>query len=92
MKIPRKELSEIVRGVVHERPGRDLNYENPQDGKYFKSNCYTAAKTSSDLHKMIRDNDDIPAWCQVYVGIASAALTKVRDYLSYKINNSGEDT
>ena len=94
MRISKKDLSRIVREMVNTKsglPGRDLNYDVPHEGKYLKGNCYKAVQAATDLHDIIRDADDVPAWCQVYVGIAAAALGKVRDYLAYKIS-SGEST
>lgn len=74
--------------------GRMLDYgSRPSDsdeGRMFKQALHRIANNAQELQSILTDRDDLPQWCHYKIAESAAAITKVRDYLLYKIDNPEE--
>jgi hypothetical protein len=74
--------------------GRMFDYgmqaSDSDEGRMFKQTLHRIIEDSQDLHELLTDRDDLPQWCHYKVAEAAAALSKVRDYLTYKVENPEE--
>ena len=92
-----KESLEPLLPIGHESEYEDdgdmLDYGHTKsgsnEGKMSKSRLYQIARDSSALHDMLEDGDDLPEWSQEYIALAAAAVTKVYNYLDYKLKRHG---
>ena len=50
--------------------GRDLDYQVPAEGKHAKNHLFHTSKDAIELHDILEDEDNIPAWCLEYIAIA----------------------
>lgn len=60
------------------------------EGRMFKQTLHRILNDAEDLQSALTDRDDLPQWCHYKVAEAAAAISKVRDYLLYKIDNPEE--
>ena len=71
--------------------GRMLDYGNSksdsEEGQMIRSSLNSINRASAELYEALNDHDDIPQWCHYKVAQAEMMISKVRDYLVYKIDN-----
>jgi len=74
--------------------GRMLDYgmqvSDSDEGRMFRQALHGIIEDSEELHELLTDRDDLPQWCHYKVAEAAAALSKIRDYLAYKVDNPEE--
>ena len=59
--------------------------EEPEyEGKMSKSHLYKIAKYATELHNMIKDDENLEPWVQDKITIASHNLSAVKHHLEYK--------
>ena len=85
-KLIREGCSGDISTVETPHAGRDLDYQVPVEGKHAKNHLFHTSKDAIELHDILRDEDNIPAWCLEYIAIARHGIGMVNDYLSYKIS------
>ena len=95
MKITKNQLRRIIRETVSLEKGRDLGY-GEGEGRMTKSQLSKIAREAQSLHDTILDEDDLPEWVQSKIAVAANSVSKVKDYLEYKImrmkvQNSDQD-
>lgn len=77
--------------MVSSGAGRMLDYgqqaSDSDEGRMFKQTLHRILGDAEDLQGALTDHDDLPQWCHYKVAEAAAAISKVRDYLLYKIDN-----
>lgn len=101
MKITKRQLRRIIRETsrklasescgsiandqaVHSSSGRNLDYGRGE-GKMTRSQLYHVAEYSSQLHDIIRDDDDLPEWVQSKIAVMASDIGKIKHYLEYKL-------
>jgi hypothetical protein len=71
--------------------GRMLDYgssmSDSEEGQMIRSSLNSINRASAELYEALNDHDDIPQWCHYKVAQAEMMISKVRDYLVYKIDN-----
>jgi hypothetical protein len=76
-----------------DREGRMLDYGEVQsdsdEGYMAKAQLNYISTAAQDLEDMLYDADDLPQWCQTEIAIAKDKVSKVYDYLAYKIKRKG---
>ncbi len=92
MKIKKSDLIKIVQEACADIPelpptGRNLDYDNPEEGSHAKGHLYHISSDAMSLHDQLLDDDEIPAWCLEYLAIARHGVGIVRDFLVRKIKN-----
>ncbi len=68
--------------------GRNFDYgQNKSDsgeGNMAKNTCKSIISSSQQLDNFLRDQDDIPEWCQTYLAVCQDRLETVLSYLKTK--------
>lgn len=64
-----------------------MQMSDSDEGRMFRQVLHNIASDSQELRDSLTDHDDLPQWCHYKVAEAQAAISKVRDYLLYKIDN-----
>ncbi len=71
--------------------GRNFDYgqikSDSNEGEMAKETCLTIIRNAKQLENYLRNNDDIPEWCQTHLAVAEDRLTTVLNYLQSKGQN-----
>ena len=79
-------------------PGRMLDHgsvkSDSNEGEMLKSVLAAIVRDASALHDMLKDGDDVPAWCLTKASQAQLQVSGIRDWLQNEIeskngNNKG---
>ena len=54
----------------------------------FRRSLSLIARDAQSLASMVRDDDDLPEWCQHYASQAQLMVTTLRQYLEFEIAGS----
>jgi len=75
-------------------PGRMLDHgtvkSDSNEGEMMKSVLATIARDATELHNMLEDGDDVPAWALTKVAQAQQQVSGVRDWLQNEIASKGK--
>lgn len=55
--------------------------EPDYEGGMARNQLYTTCKDAHELIEMMKDNTELPAWCQSKITLAADYITTVRNYL-----------
>ncbi len=77
-------IATLKEETVSLEKGRDLGY-GEGEGRMTKSQLSMIAREAQSLHDTILDNDDLPEWVQSKISVSADNISKVKDYLEYKI-------
>lgn len=88
----RKNRSKMLREcgeMEQSHSGRMLDYgemmSDAEEGKMVRRTLSIVARDAQSLASMIRDDDDLPEWCQHYASQAQLMVTTLRQYLEFEI-------
>ena len=57
-------------------------YEYDDEVGMVKNNLHTMVRVSVDLAKHLKENEDIPEWCQEKIAVAKSMIVTVMDYIT----------
>jgi hypothetical protein len=57
-------------------------YEYDDEAGMVKNNLHTMVRVSVDLAKHLKENEDIPEWCQEKIAVAKSMIVAVMDYIT----------
>jgi hypothetical protein len=57
-------------------------YEYSDEVGMVKNNLHTMVRASVDLAKHLKDNEDVPEWCQEKIAVAKGMIVAVMDYIT----------
>jgi len=91
MKINESKLKQIINEEMMMLDDKYHNHEVDEEGGMAKSQLYKIAKYAIMLHDALEDEDQLEAWVQSKITIASEYIGKVKHYLEYEMGLQLED-
>lgn len=85
-KINEQELEECDMPEEGSEPVEASSYEIDPDGYegyMAKGNLYKMAKSASELHNLIADNENLEPWVEEKIAVAARMIDDVADYMEY---------
>ena len=65
--------------------------EKDQEGRMSKSQLFNIGNMSTDMHRMMKDDEDLPEWVQIKIAEVNATLRSVYDYYKYEHFRNGNE-
>jgi hypothetical protein len=81
MKITKQLLKEMVMQAMQDAPPPDKFGEPDYEGGMARNELLNAAEQAAHLVQMMKESDQLPAWCQSKITLASDYIKTVHDYL-----------
>ena len=67
--------------AMDEQPPPDMFGEPDYEGGMARNELLNAAEQAAHLVSMLKESDQLPAWCQSKISLASDYIKAVHDYL-----------
>ena len=91
MKLNENKLKQIINEEMMMLDDKEHMKHVDEEGGMAKSQLYKMAKYAMMLHDALDDEDQLEAWVQSKITIASEYLGKVKHYLEYEMGLNMED-
>ena len=91
MKLNENKLKQIINEEMMMLDDKEYIDHVDEEGGMAKSQLYKMAKYAMMLHDALGDEDQLEAWVQSKITIASEYLGKVKHYLEYEMGLDMED-
>ena len=91
MKLNENKLKQIINEEMMMLDDKEHMDHVDEEGGMAKSQLYKMAKYAMMLHDALDDEDQLEAWVQSKITIASEYLGKVKHYLEYEMGLDMED-
>jgi hypothetical protein len=72
--------------------GRDLDYGHMYEGRMARTELDNVERNAKKLHKLLRDDDDLPEWVNKKIVLANSYLQSATNYLHTKIVHRSHST
>lgn len=78
----KKKVEECWECEEEEQMARDWNRTEDHEASMAKSELLDMMKNASNIHKTIKDGDNLPGWVSAYITLASDYMHSVSEYLN----------
>jgi len=72
--------------------GRNLDYGHMYEGRMARTELDNIERNAKKLHKLLRDDDDLPEWVNKKIVLSNNYLKSATDYLHNKIAHRSHST
>ena len=72
--------------------GRNLDYGHMYEGRMARTELDNIERNAKKLHKLLRDDDDLPEWVNKKIVLANSYLQSATNYLHNKIVHRSHST
>jgi len=72
-------------------PPPDMTGEPDYEGGMAKNELKTAARDAMALVQKLQESDQLPAWCQSKITLASEYIQTVKEYLESEVDDGSQE-
>lgn len=77
--------------AMNSQPPQDMTGEPDYEGGMARNELKTAARDAMALVQRLQESDQLPAWCQSKITLASEYIQTVKEYLESEVSDENEE-
>jgi hypothetical protein len=77
--------------IEYSKMRKHASASDEYEGRMSKSQLFNIANMSTDMHRMMKDTEDLPEWVQIKIAEVNATLRSVYDYYKYEHYRAGNE-